>query len=237
MLRFLLSMNKRIKYFVTPSLLSILFSCFLIVSFERTYVLYCTSVDDIDGIRKNLSGNYFVRNQYLNFGNSWIPIGTKNEPFIGTFDGNGTTVTALNYCPSEDEDGFLTFGLFGYNYGTIKNVNFYVYGSNGAIDFLNASSLNFFGALLCAYNYGTIENCNIAFAGNMNCPIDSVIHFGAISGLNAGQIISTSVRGSIEVFGASEESVFSTFPCFATEDSYTDISGQLAIKYSDYQYE
>ena len=49
---------------------------------------------------------------------SWNSIGTEEHPFKGTFDGGGKTVTGLN---AETEDMYA--GLFGYNSGTIKNLN------------------------------------------------------------------------------------------------------------------
>ena len=53
----------------------------------------------------------------------WIPIGTKTNPFSGTFDGNGNTISGLNICNprstsynTSDQDNSV--GLFGYVSGS-----------------------------------------------------------------------------------------------------------------------
>ena len=42
---------------------------------------------------ESYSGKYFVLNVDINLnGKSWTPIGTKANPFAGTFDGNGKQI-------------------------------------------------------------------------------------------------------------------------------------------------
>ena len=49
----------------------------------------------------------------------WTPIGTESQPYTGTFDGNGKTITGLTVTTSDQYAG-----LFGYigSGGTVKNV-------------------------------------------------------------------------------------------------------------------
>lgn len=87
---------------------------------------------------------------YLNY-HEWTPIGTKDCPYTGTFDGNGYTVKEL----SVKEAGNYK-GLFGYVCGTaeqkaeIKNVS--VYGA------LNVSG-SYFGGIAGYAKYANIVNC------------------------------------------------------------------------------
>ncbi len=79
---------------------------------------------------------------------SWTPIGTKDRPFNGTYDGGEHSIKNL-YIKSEEQAEII--GLFGYNTGTIKNVII----ESGTIE-ANATNV---GAI-CAWNKGgTIERC------------------------------------------------------------------------------
>ena len=93
----------------------------------------------------------------------WTPIG-KHEfnKYTGTFDGQGHTISGLYFesCSnfydqnSKDYDDqncdYLSFGLFGFNSGTIKNV--------GVINSYFGWKYNRTGGI-CGENSGTIENC------------------------------------------------------------------------------
>ena len=56
---------------------------------------------------------------------NWTPIGTEENPFMGTFDGNGFTIKNLNIVETEAKEGKAFIGFFGYaKNATIKNVKF-----------------------------------------------------------------------------------------------------------------
>ena len=119
--------------------------------------------------------NDIVVNSYYDFSNHawesvffsdwffWTPIG-KHEfnKYTGTFDGQGHTISGLYFesCSnfydqnSKDYDcqncDNLSFGLFGFNSGTIKNV--------GVINSYFGWKYNRTGGI-CGENSGTIENC------------------------------------------------------------------------------
>ena len=63
-------------------------------------------------------------------GYNWTPIGTVDNNFVGTFDGNGYAIHNLNIVVNEAKEGKAHMGLFGYaKNATIKNltiVNAYV---------------------------------------------------------------------------------------------------------------
>ena len=56
---------------------------------------------------------------------NWTPLGTKDRPFTGTFNGNGYTVKNLCLVESEAIEGKVHTGFIGYaEDAIIKNVNF-----------------------------------------------------------------------------------------------------------------
>ena len=104
----------------------------------------------------------------------WIPIGNNSSnPFNGTFDGQGHTVSGI-YINSEN---YYYHGLFGYNEGTIKNIGVtesyikgihYVGGVCGMNDAGTISNCYNSGTVngsddyvggVCGYNYGSISDC------------------------------------------------------------------------------
>ena len=85
--------------------------------------------------------------------NEWTPIGTDKNPFRGTFDGGGFTISGL-YIDNGAEDDIYYNGLFGYTASAeIKNLT--VEGEITAVGFVGG---------ICGYadggNYGLIENCH-----------------------------------------------------------------------------
>ena len=54
-----------------------------------------------------------------NTGAGWVPIGTSETPFTGSYDGNGKTINNLKIDRPDQDD----IGLFGKNSGTISNVS------------------------------------------------------------------------------------------------------------------
>lgn len=104
---------------------------------------------------------------------AWTPIGTYNNRYMGTFDGQGHTISGLNYSNStEDCVGLFAFvgadgqvlqtgvinssitgkqevgGISGRNKGVIKNCFSIV--ELGGADYIGG---------ICGVNYGTIEDC------------------------------------------------------------------------------
>lgn len=126
----------------------------------------------------------------------WTPIGTADKPFSGNFDGNGHTISGLNYSGEYA-------GLFGYmNNGTISNIKLadssFANGTasggicavnnggtieNSAVDNVAVSGGTAGG--ICGQNSGTITDC--FFSGN----VSSDGKYGGICGANSGTIKST----------------------------------------------
>lgn len=100
----------------------------------------------------------------------WTPIGTDNNPYTGTFDGNNHTISGLYFCDGNE----MYIGLIGYacTGATIKNV--------GVKDsYLKGWSL--VGGV-CGSSYdGTISNCY-----NTGMVSGTAINVGGVCGLNSG---------------------------------------------------
>ena len=107
-----------------------------------------SAIADLLRIDQNLSGNYILTNDIDLSIINWTPIGTEDESFIGTFDGNGHKITGLTIDNTDSE----ALGLFGYvdSGGTVKNLTV----SGSVID-----TGRCVGGVV-GYNVaGTVENC------------------------------------------------------------------------------
>lgn len=85
--------------------------------------------------------------------NSWMPIGSDANPFTGTFDGQGHTISGL-YVNGSDYSSYYA-GLFGCleNGGTVENVGV----TKSYIQ--SADYASYAGGIVGLMNGGTIRNC------------------------------------------------------------------------------
>ena len=131
----------------------------------------------------------------------WTPIGTADKPFSGNFDGNGHTISGLNYSGEYA-------GLFGYiNNGTISNIKL------ADSSFANGTAS---GGICAVNNGGTIENCavdNVAVRGGTA---------GGICGQNSGTITDCFFSGNVSsdgkyggICGANSGTIKSTVSLYA----------------------
>ena len=102
-------------------------------------------------------------------GVSWTPIGTTTHPFVGTFDGQGHTITNLTVNVAGSTTGNVA-GLFGQLgsadvRGTVKDVHII----SGTVQFSSVSSSCSIGSIV-GFNNGTIIGCSNAaeVRGNFN---------------------------------------------------------------------
>ena len=140
----------------------------------------------------------------------WIPIGTENKPYKGTFDGQGHTITGLsnaNVGYSGLAAGDTVYlGLFGYvNTGTVQKVTVADCDFSIASD---ARNLEVYIGAIIGYNVGTVENCrntgslsptlaidNVGMecvggvvGQNYNGTVKNCVNTGAVSGGNAAYV-------------------------------------------------
>lgn len=94
-----------------------------------------------DGSKSGYMGAYFVLTADLDItGVDWRPIGNINDIenhttlFLGSFDGQGHTVSNLTY---KNDQFIVGAGLFGISVGEIKNVNI----ENAAVHCTNAGAM------------------------------------------------------------------------------------------------
>ena len=97
------------------------------------------TIEDLYAIRNNLGGNYFLMNDIdmseatakgggYDSGTGWNPIGTAEEGFHGTFDGNGHKIIGMHifgeFIPNNQYDVSVYLGLFSGidGGGSVKNL-------------------------------------------------------------------------------------------------------------------
>ena len=115
---------------------------------------------------------------------SWVPIGTKEHPYTGTFDGNAYTIRNFRLGNYSDSDPISEKGLFGWIGlgGTIQDVVVKVdyMGSTYKPDNVNVIKCG----LIAAYNGGTIQRCSAIVYYTFHVKGE----FGAIAYRNSGTI-------------------------------------------------
>ena len=80
---------------------------------DDPYVI--TSYEDLKAINYHLDA-YYILNNDIEMQADWIPIGTKDNPFTGSFNGNNHTISNLYIS-----DDYNYAGLFGYVEGNTNN--------------------------------------------------------------------------------------------------------------------
>lgn len=138
--------------------------------------------------------------------NKWTPIGTKANPYNGTFDGNGNTIS--NITPETTEDGCT--GLFGkINGATISNLT--VSGGtvnsdktntgviageanggklqNVTVDNVTVNGKNAVGGLLGNSFTASISDCAVK-----NCTVSGVEYVGGVTGTSYSSLKNVTVE-------------------------------------------
>lgn len=136
------------------------------------------------------------------------PIGDKQQPFVGSFDGNGYSIYNLKITKAVDLkiDGQkigAAIGLFAFNNGTIKNLRLV----NPVVDLADSGAIS--AGIIAGFNSGRIEGVNIV-DGSIKAVSKSWLDIksayfdlGAVAGTNEGGIIrnvsvSADIQGSIK---------------------------------------
>lgn len=103
-------------------------------------------------------GGYYNETTQEWKGDTWIPLGTKDYPFAGEFEGNGYKITGLYINSDTDYQG-----LIGYNCGTIQNLTVEGY--------INAIAGNYIGGI-CGIIYPNKELNKTASIKNSKSEVD-----------------------------------------------------------------
>lgn len=149
---------------------------------------------ELEAFRENVNGGNTYEGQTVTLltdvelsSESWEAIGTEEHPFKGTFDGNAKTITGLKASTEE-----MYCGLFGYNSGTIKNLNVET-AQSGLLQTLKQetgvtkTAKHLFNGAVAAYNVGNISNCTAkgyVYGRNEY----SYLAAGGICGMNKGTV-------------------------------------------------
>ena len=113
----------------------------------------------------NFSGKTVLVEGHIDLGNAeWIPIGTKDAPFAGTFDGQGFTISGLKITNPTSYVGF-----FGYVNGTIKN--FKLTGANVTVN--GTFTIDSYAAIACGYSTNKIVG--VSTAGHLNATVTNYV--------------------------------------------------------------
>ena len=105
------------------------------------------SVEDLKEM--TLNGNYYLESDVDLNGAEWTPIGDSENPFTGTFNGNGHTISNFTINSNTQHAG-----LFGYNKGIVENVKL----KSVTINIANNEVDIYVGALI-GKNEGTVKRC------------------------------------------------------------------------------
>ena len=141
----------------------------------------------------------------------WTPIGTESQPYTGTFDGNGKTITGLTVTGSDRYTGLL-----GFIKGTVKNV---------VLTEINITSGTFVGGVAGWSFGGNIENCSVSDSVS-GSDVGGVVGYqqgGSITGCSSSATVKGTQRAG-GVAGATNSGATLT-ACYATGDVTVENDG------------
>ena len=184
---------------------------------DGTYTV--TSADGLMNVAELVNGGKSDINITLDTdidltGKDWMPIGTSN-PYSGTFDGGGHTITGLTFTTNDKYAG-----LFGYlnRAGTVKNVVM------KDVQITNNRSWSAFAGGVAGYSWGTIENCSVSGS------VSGTVYVGGVVGAQIGGSItgcssSATVKGTVDVGGVAGQTNSSATltACYATGNVIIEI--------------
>ena len=141
---------------------------------------------------------------------SWTPIGTTDNQYAGTFDGNGKTISGLYYNVGRNNIGFFSYT----NGAEIRNL--------GIVDsYIKAQT--WIGGVVCNASNSTISNCYYAgsISGSQSAAgiVSNLFNNSTISNCyNIGIVRSTFHPGSV-VCGVRESTVSNCYYLTGTADN------------------
>ncbi len=148
------------------------------------------NLNDLVRIKDNLDGTYVLMNNIDCDGLALPLIGAdSSSAFRGIFEGQGYTISNYTVSPNQ------YMGLFGYNTGTIRNLNVSDFSYN--ITNANTSESVYVGGIV-GYNDGNIEKCGV-FNGDIYVSLPNERKGGLIAGESTGKINNCFVSGNIKI--------------------------------------
>ena len=138
-------------------------------------------------------------------GKEWTPVGTYSNPYTGTFDGGGHTITGLTIdLPDQDYVGMFSFIGKG---GTVKDVT---------LEGVQIKGNAYVGGV-AGYNYGgSLTNCTAS--GN----VSGEYNVGGVAGSNSGTLTNCTASGDVsgdrQVGGVAGYNYSTITACYASGD-------------------
>ena len=142
----------------------------------------------------------------------WTPIGTESQPYTGTFNGGGKTITGLAVTGSDQYAGL--FGRIGSG-GTVKNVTL------KDVKIESNHSSGYVGGVAGWSFGGNIENCSVSgsVSGSSGSDVGGVVGYqqvGSITGCSSSATVKGTERAG-GVVGVTNGGATLT-ACYATGD-------------------
>ena len=172
---------------------------------DENATYYISTADELMAMKRK--GTYILTADIDITDKEWKPVGTFAAPFVGTFDGNGFTVTGLTVTKDTEGEGecisytYTYAGLIGFADGaTIKNVK--------------------------------LENVNI----DVNTIVKArIVYAGAIAAMTRNTTVSgcTVVSGSVKSSSAFFKAYSAGITAFSLDSDFTNCSVNASIEVTD----
>ena len=166
---------------------------------EDPYLIY--TKEDMKKASLNPSLNYKLMADIDYTNENFYELGSYQNVFKGTFDGNNHTISNIT------TKGSSYSGFIGYNTGTVKNVN---------LNNFNLKAENNIGFVGC--NQGTVQGINIE-----NVTLEGNNNIGTITGKNSGG----SIKGIQSITESTDNNVIGNEHVGGLLGYNTDISGSI----------
>ena len=139
--------------------------------------VYISSWEELANMSQHLDWDYILNADLSSGYGNWTPIGDSGSPFIGTFDGNGHTISGLSIDTSVSADKQYV-GLFGYTDGaTLSNIGI----TNATINASYAGTL-YVGSLVGYCNNTSITNSYATGTVTATAGVSGVVFAGGLVG-------------------------------------------------------
>ena len=191
-------MKKIVSFLLAAMLCFTMGAGYIYAAEEASQKIVITSVEELlsfaesvnDGSMYGYAGQTVKLDADLDLsGVEWEPIGNMSDMdqfstvFMGTFDGDGHTISNLTF---ESDEAVIGAGLFGVSFGTIQNLN--MENCDVSVTNLTPGESQAFG-IIVGYNMGgLVTNCSVKDSSvtGLNC-------IGAIAGGSGGSVTDCTV--------------------------------------------
>lgn len=123
------------------------------------------NIQELQAINEHLSGKFYLESDINATGFKFTPLGSREAPFSGAFDGKNKTIIDLSISGK-----FTYVGLFGYSQVPVKNV--WLNNANYDIEATNVGGI-------IGYTTASVENCHwVGVIRSTNATIGGIVGYG-----------------------------------------------------------